>query len=471
MGHWLRLLALVAMTGCLSLREQIAQQERWVTSGNYKKAYQDAVALANDAGGAGADTNYWNADAGTLALLCKDWQGALHHLDTADNGFNDEARRVIGAGVVSHGVAIATNDGVMNYAPEGVDRVFVNLYKAIAYGKVGNLRAMRVELNRVRQRQNEWFYFCTKDIAKQALQLAAQSKEERQITQQTLQNVSTTAVELVSTRVAQEVALEQPSAIHFFERLRGFGNAYASHLTGITRWCAGDSSRNDLAMAAALAPENRFVVKDCVDAERKEPTNRIWVYVEDGLAPKRVSKSMTVSYPSIGSRGLGISTMSFDMPELKRRMSAALGYRVNGVPLEPLADIETLVEDQFNRAKTGILVRQIARTVSRVIAQEVTQAVLYQQDKNGFLPLLASLLFIFYDVSTTAADLRCADLLPKTVWMGALERPVNGRVTITPQGLEGMTVTLTSTGNALLWVRKPSRQAPATLIEIELDHH
>ncbi len=462
-------LALFAMTGCMSLKEQVQQQEKLVSAGDYASAYENASAAAGKAGPSGADINYWNAEAGTLALWCKDLPGAVNYLDEADNGFNHEARRLIGAGAAAQAAAIATNDCVLNYAPEGLDRVFVNLYKALAYGGSNDPRAMRVELNRVRQRQNEWFYLCTKDIAKQESQLSSMSATERTIAQKTLKGAEKVSVAMLEKEAASAVSSEQPAAVRFFARLQGFGNAYASHVTGVTRWCAGDASRNDLAQAAALAPSNRFVAEDASRAGSSSPKNRVWVYVEDGLAPRRHEKSMILPYPSIAGRANAISTITFSVPRLEERAAAASGYTVNGTRLEVLADIDALAKDQFNRAWTGILVRQIARTVSRVIAQEATQAALRKQDPA--VSFVAGLALAAYDISMNAADLRCADLLPKKVWMGALERPANGKLTVTPQGQKAITVTLKSSGNALLWVRKPSRQAPATVVEIDLDKH
>ncbi len=475
-------IGMMALTGCLSLQEQLDRQEAWVTRGDYVSAYDQAATLAEDASPDGADANFWQVDAGTLALMTGDLQGATKHLEAADQGFNDEGRRLIGAGAVDQSKAILTSDCLLNFAPEGNDRVFVNLYKALAYGGEQDLRSMRVELNRVRHRQNEWFYVCTKAIAQQEEELAALSRKEREAVLATVNRASSPSVGVLDLSVAAKTASESQDATRFFTRLRGYGNAYASHLTGVARWCMGDASRNDLLMAQALAPYNAFVKQDCALAEKGVPSGRVWIYVEDGLASKRVAKSMTLPYLSIASKGTAASTIHLEVPVLKSRQSAASLYTVNGVELNVLTDVDALVKDQFDRAWIGILTRQVARTLTRILAQEATQAAIRQRAKKQeqagetakarqtqSLAGIVGILFSLFDQAMSAADLRCGDLLPKWVWMGAIERPSNGQVTIVPRGSAATTVKLRSKGNAVLWVRKPSAAAPMKVIEIDLD--
>ncbi len=455
-------LATVA-TGCLSLQEQIEQQEHWVSSGQYAKAYAEAATLADDAGVNGADWNFWNADAGALALMAGRPKDAVVHLDAADHGFNDVSRRVYGSSAADTAAAVLVSDGVTPYAPEGVDRVFVNFYKALAFGVQGDADAMRVELNRVRERQNEWFYTCASDIQEQEDSMKSLSKSERDLAEAALKGAKVPEVTQlqVSERQMEMLTQERADATKFFARLGGFANAYAAHVTGITRWCAGDNSRNDLALAYALAPHNTFVAQDhAMEKAGKKPENRVWVYVEDGLAPRRVSKQYVIPYSLHNMPGV----VTFDIPELKDRAAASMQYTVNGTQLQAIVDVDELMHDQFNRLKAGIITRQIIRTAVRVVAKEGSAAL----TDNELAKLFISILFIAYDVSTNVADLRCADVLPKNVWMAAIERPANGVVTVR-SSYDTQTVPLTTKGNTLIWVRKPAAGAAATVLVVDLD--
>ena len=452
------------LTGCLSVRERIETQTLQVQMGDYSSAY---AAAAEAATGDDVDTPFWSAEAGALALMAGTPAAAIPHLDAADNGFNDVARRYNGAGAMDTLAATLGNDCALPYAPEGLDRVFTNLYKALAYGATGDIGGMRVELNRARQRQYEWFYRCTEDIAE--ADTGDLSDDESKWVRAHVAEESGHPARL-STAVAEAASRESADAARLFGNLRGFGNAYASHVTGVARWCAGDASRNDLAMAAALAPGNAAAQADCA-AERRgaRPSARVWVYVEDGLAPRRTERAFTLPYPSLAGHGAGFGTISFNVPKLESRPAAARGYAVNGVALQPLADVEALARDQFDRAWPGILTRQIARTLLRVAAQEGGQAVIRHNTDNALAPLLYSLAMAAYDVSTNAADLRCGDLLPKTVWMGALTRPADGRLTLSPLGGRPIALTLRPKGNAIVWVRRPTAGGPATVMTIDLD--
>ena len=187
------------------------------------------------------------------------------------------------------------------------------------------------------------------------------------------------------------------------------------------------------------------------------------------MAPRRVARPFTLPFPSLTGHGRGIGTLSFDVPKLESRPAAARGYAVNGVALQPLADVEALARDQFDRAWPGIVARQVARTAARVAAHEGGQAAIRHATDNALAPLLLSLALAAYDVSTNAADVRCADLLPKTVWMGALPRPADGRLTLSPQGGRAVSVALKPKGNALVWVRRPTAGGPATVMVVDLD--
>lgn len=450
------------LSGCLSLEQQLDKQASLVVAGQTSKAYADASdAAKND----NADTTFWQAEAGTLALMDGHPSAAIPHLDAADNGFNDVARRRYGASALDTAKAVSVNDTLMPYAPVGLDRIFANLYKALAYGAAGRPEAMRVELNRARQRQQEWFFHCTKAIA----DAESANSVQRQLAQrEAAQRVGD--AKPLDADTAMSIANGSTRAAQLFGRLKGFGNAYAAHLAGVTRWCAGDASLNDLAMAAALAPQNAYAQADNASEHKGgKPSGRVWVYVEDGLSPRRVSRPITIPYPSIAGHLNGIGTISFNVPSLENRPAAAGGYTVNGVALQPIQDVEALAHDQFRRAYPGILARQIARTVLRVTAQESGHAALRHGGNDPLLILLYDLAMISYDLSTNDADLRCADLLPKTVWMAALPRPQDGVLNLRPSGEAAITIRLSPKGNTAVWVRLPHAKSRATVLTVDLD--
>lgn len=466
-GMSLGLAVTVGLGGCLSLEGRLGEQTARVAAGDYAGAYQTAAA---EAAAGGVDGTFWSAEAGALALWEGKPQAAIPHLDAADNGFNDVARRRYGASAADTAKAVAVSDTLLPYAPEGLDRVFANVYKALAYGVAGDPAGMRVELNRARQRQYEWFYRCSEAIAEADAEADLDATGRRAVREAVAREGVAPPARLDAAVARAVTAGEGARAVRAFGALRGFGNAYAAHLAGVTRWCAGDSSLNDLAMAAALAPGNAAAQAD-LEAERagRTPRGRVWVYVEDGLAPRRVSNAFTVPYPSLAAHGEAFGTLSFDVPRLEDRPAAARAYAVNGVALSPLTDVRALAHDQFDRAWPGILARQVARTLLRVAAHEGGQAALRASADNALGPLVLSAVMGLFDVATNVADLRCADLLPRTVWMGALARPEDGRLTLTPAGGRSLSLTLRPRGNALVWVRRPTAAGPATVLVIDLD--
>ena len=461
---WCWLGVLLGLCGCLSLEDELARQEQQVQRGEVAAAYTAAAEAASEDG---VDQVYWQETAGTLAMWLGNPTVAVAHLSAADDGFNDVARRRYGATAGDTAKTLAVNDCLLPYAPEGPDRVFVNLYKAVAYGVQQKPGAMRVECNRVRQRQMEWFGVCAGEIASAADGKDLSTKQRKAVSQ-TVQKE--TKVAALSPQASHAISEESSSAAKYFTALQGFGNAYAAHLVGVARWCAGDSPRNDLAMAEALAPGVKTVAQDAAMAERGgRPQGRVWIYVEDGLAPKRVGRPYSIPYPSIAGHGAGIGTISFDVPKLVKRAGVSGNYTVNGTALERLADVDALAEDAFNREWPQIIARQVARTILRVTIHETGQAIIRNQTGNELAPLLFSLGMAVYDVSTNAADLRCADLLPKSVWVGALARPADGQLTLRGNGVPALSVKLNAAGNALVWVRYATRGSAPTVMVVDLD--
>lgn len=455
----------LSLSGCLSLSEELQRQEAEVRGGAFQSAYAQADAAA---GKENADTAFWHQEAGTLALFLGQPTQATAHLDSADNAFNDVARRYKGASAWDQSKAVAVNDTVLPYAPEGVERVFANFYKAIAYGATGDQAAMRVELNRTRQRQYEWFYTCTKALAEQQSDLSqAQQRMVKNAVASETEKAGTQSTQLDAASV-RSVVNDSGASATTWRALQGYGNAYVAHVAGITRWCAGDPSLNDLGFAAALASQNRFVQADrAEEAQGAVPSGRVWVYVEEALAPKRLPRTLIFPYPSIFGRGIG--TITYNVPSLKERPALASRYAANAVSLEPLQDIDVLVQNQFDRYFPGMLARQLTRIFLRVATHEAASAALRETDDSGLLTLLLDVVMLGYDVSTNASDLRCADLLPKRVWLASLQRPENGQLQVTADGRSLAKVTLQTRGNTLVWVRHLSPYTPPICYVIDLE--
>ena len=190
--------------------------------------------------------------------------------------------------------------------------------------------------------------------------------------------------------------------------------------------------------------------------------------MEDGLSPKRVGRPYSIPYPSIAGHANGFGTISFDVPKLVDRPAAHRAYTVNGQQLEVLMELDPLMHASFDRAWPGILARQVARTLLRISMQEGGQAALRAGSGTDAAALLWSLGMVIYDIGTNAADLRCADLLPKRVWVGSMVRPANGRVTVSPAGGSAFNIQLRGSGNALVWVRIPSPGATPHILVINL---
>lgn len=444
---WLPLLALAALTGCRTTDAILADQEAKVSYGRYAEAGIEPAKLADEGG---RDAACWQLHAATAAHLAADADEAIRRFDLAEDGFLDYDAR----GTLTEGAqgawSMMTSDAAMPYAGSGQDRVFACLYKAMNFGVNGNAAAVRTELNRALQHQENW-------LAERGAEIAAADAKMRTDTQAKAGSNAATAAAAPSRALADAGFAAQICA-H-----TGFDPATGGQLD---RLAADDYTNNYLLKFNEIFRRN-------VGDNGVKPANRVTVFVEDGLCPRRREWRLDLPLALIPGVNRYVQYAGMALPELVCRNAAATAYSVSAegatYPMPCVQDVDRLVKTEFDVFFKGALVREITRAVTRVMAQTAlgmaSQAAYGQHNRDGDIAsaflTLAQLGVAGWSAVETEADLRSWSTLPKAVYMIDVPRPAGGAVTVNC-GLEQVRVNVPE-GNTVIVVRKPSSAAPSVV--------
>lgn len=461
------LAAAAAFAGCRTADDVMRDYDAGFAAGAYSAGAAETDSLAAKGGD---DALLWHQLAGAAMRLDGDDDGARRNLDAAEHCYAANDTRGIFSRAASASFAMMTNDAMFPYDGDGVDRVFTCLYKAIDFLAAGAEDKARVELNRAMQYQKNWLYDRRKDIEAARKRFAADS--ERYIRSQKAsiagarERARLAAAPLADAQFCRYVAANcafDPSRDGDLEKLAGakaYLNPYALHLTGLFRWLAGDSDRNELRDAAALARRSRTAQRDAAGRKAREtPRDQVWVYIEDGLCPRRREWRFSLPLYYIPGAARYLPYVGMALPTLEYRAAGAADWRVAGAPTELLADIDAMVKAEYDIYMKEALAREISRTVIRA-CMEIALGILAERHKNqdDFWAYKAAQIGVaIWAAACTKADLRSWTALPKRVLVARVARPADGRLDISC-GRHALTVALPP-GNSIVFIRKSGPDA------------
>ena len=442
---WISALATSALVGCRSTDAILTDQEAKISYGRYAEAGVEPAKLADEGG---RDAPCWQLHAATAAHLAADADEAIRRFDLAEDGFLDfDARGALVQGAQGTW-SMLSSDMAMPYAGSGQDRVFTCLYKALNYGVKGNAAAIRTELNRALQHQENW-------LAERSAEIAAADAKMTAETQAKAGNSASTATAAPSRALADA---------GFAERIRsrtGFDPAVGGQLE---RLVADDYTNN------YLLKFNEIFRRNVGDSGPK-PANRVTVFVEDGLCPRRREWRLDLPLVLVPGVSRYVQYAGMALPELASRNAAVTAYSVAAggatYPLPVIQDVDRLVKTEFDVFFKGALTREITRAVTRVTAQAAlgvaSQVAGHGHDGDAAAALLklVQLGVAGWSAAETEADLRSWTTLPKSVYMIDVPRPADGVVTVNA-GLEKIQVNVPE-GNTTVVVRKASSAAPSVV--------
>lgn len=434
----------IGASGCRSTKDVMADYEANVLRGQFAAAAVEPSAKADEGG---KDALCWHLHAAAAGRLAGNNDEAVRRLDLAEDQFIDFDGRSKAGQALDTTVSMMTGDSAMPYSGSGQDRIFTCLYKAIDFGVMGKPMAVRTELNRAMLHQQSW-------RAERSAEIEAASKKLQED--------------------ARDYAKSNGAGVRSSDRTvgRAFGDAsFAAALRTNAGFDASRDGRLDLLAEddftnAYLSQVNATFRLYAGDSGPK-PQDRVTVFVEDGMCPRREEWRIDLPLILIPYAGRYVKYAGMALPKLVYRNAAVTAYSVSGAgatyPMAAIQDVDRLLKTEFDVYFRGALTREIVRAVTRVGVQVALGAVRDNvSDSNTRLALeLVQLGVAAYSFCATDADIRSWTALPKTVYMIDLPRPADGVITVNC-GTEQIKLNVQH-GNTMVFVRKVSSAAPSVV--------
>lgn len=300
-----------------------------------------------------------------------------------------------------------------DYRPYMSDALFVSYYQLWNALALGNRDDARVIINQSYARQQ--------DMSREYDALVQQIQSER----------------ADNTDLAERLDSENSQ----WRAFRDIMNPALMYLSGLYFLNTGDyaNAKTYLRRADGMAGDNKYVKSDLRAANaHTTPKNTVWVFIEDGFAPKLREDRMDtfVVFPT------GPATLSVAVSE---PLFAAPMPMVDGA--EIVADVDALFMTEYTQYRVNEALRAFASAASKA----ALQSALYNSDSDS-APLMG-LLATIYTLSTTNAEVRTWVTLPQRISVWRTTNDKTGLLEIKSGGNLVVTAEIPSAGNYLVYVR------------------
>ncbi len=467
------LFVVAAFCGC---RSPMTDYENCLVSGDYAGAALIAAAEIEEDDD---DELMWCLMSGGASRLTGDSDKAIAQFDKAEDIMIDHDGESVFARGVTGAWAMITNDKAFPYDGGGQDRIMTCFYKAIDFAAKGNPDAARTEFNRAAQHQENWLHERRQEIAdaqeRMEKDAEAYKKEKQSNDSGNKKNVAIDSGKVVDGAFANADFVSQVKAQAGFNidtdgildslLPADWMNPYVSHVTGVFRWLNNDECRNYLKDAASYSQKNQVAVQDFSQIEDgSRPQNQVWIWLEEGLCPKREEWRIDLPLILIPYANKYIMYAGMAFPRLVYRQSAGANWQVGTTPMTELVDMDAKIKTEFDVYFRGALTREITRTVVKIGSQVALGVVAENvRDTRTKYALKASQVALAaWAAGVTGADTRSWTTLPKKVYVARITRPSDGKVILF--GACGKVAEVeVPQGNSMVFVTKPSAQGSASV--------
>ena len=439
------LCAAISTTGCNAPKKHLSQFNDMVVAGNFAGAECFAQSRIKDRKRPGGEDLLWTLQVGSLERWQSNYTASTQAFDTCEDMMKhfDSENSGIGHTVGS----VAVNDNIVPYTGKIYDGVMVNTYKALNFMYEGRFDLARVEFNRALDRQRRAKEAFNKEIQK--VQGEVKEDKNNAMVQKSLDNPD------LKTRLA-----ESYPSLYDFSVYPDFVNPFATYMAGVFFAVEGDYNKavGLLKESAGMVGDNTYVLADFGAVEHALDTgtavpSTVWVVFENGLGP--VKEEIRIDLPLFIATD-NVRYFGIALPKLVRRFeampylevtAAGIGYRTQVV-----ADMDAVVQTEFNKDFQGILTRAIISASAKAVAQ-------YALEKNNDNPG-AAIMMALYSFATTAADVRIWTTLPKNIQVAQVAMPQDRVVTAGGPGMAPTVLNIPDCNYAIVYVRMIHGAAP-----------
>ena len=426
-------------SGCNPAKSDLAVFNCQFEAADYNNAGLFAQKKIKNGKNPSGDDLLWTLQFASAERMQFNYRQAIASFDKAEEMMNFYAPQ---SEIVDAVGSTIVNDNVVPYKGAEYDGVMINTYKALDFLAEKNFDLARVEFNRALERQTRAKEHFAAEIRKLETQLANQK-----------QKTSADAGAMANDPNILKIVNAHYPNIDQFQPYPDFVNPAATYLAGLYFNLVGDYDKAGylLKETSGMVPDNTFIAEDLlltddVIAGKAKFENLVWVIFENGLGP--VKEEIRIDLPLFLATSRVYYT-GIALPRLQPRSIAhsCLFVRTDAgaYQTKQVADMERVIQTEFQKEFGGILARAIASAVVKAAAQ----ASLQNQRNGGW----AALVMAAYTAATTAADVRIWSTLPKDFQVARCAIPADRKLQISPDGGVPFEVNIPSCKNAIVYVR------------------
>ena len=348
--------------------------------------------------------------------------------DAAYEEFNKRNTDVTRASFSREATSVLFGANVNEYRPYMMDMLFVSYYQlwmALAESRYDDARVI---INQSYARQQDMSRAYAKTIENNKQELLKHSELNR--------------------------ALESDNTT--WTAYRDIMNPALMYLSGIYFLNNGEFSDAEtyLKRASGMMPNNSFIASDLKYAEKETvPNNTVWVFIEDGFAPKLVEKR--VSLPIVSGDVKSMVTVATSEPKF-------FNSTIKIDAAQDLANVDAMFMTEYNEYR----INDTARALTSAVARMALQSSVYNS-KNSVAPILG-LLSTAYSEITTNADIRTWVTLPKNISVMRVQKNKSGLIDLTSNGNLISQVSVPNDGNNyLVYVRVGKNKYDTKVIKLK----
>ena len=439
--------------GCQqNLRKTVAAIDSAYSAGEYDRAAKRAETALAENGDDAQDRLVWLLESGRTQQAAGGIDGSITAYDRAVDEVRPYLDSKAEATITEALVTTAVNQTMRIYRGTPPERIMLCTLQGANLLQKGDLARARVELNRAADFQQDAVQRHAKDIA------SAQEKADKEWKQKGWnQAIAAHATESVRKAQAEQTApapgapeptasaaAPAPAPATTDPATRGyasFANPFTSYLRAVflvaTSSESGDrqNARADLRAVQEMMPGHAAAAADIalIDAGTAHGSAAVtWVFFLTGMAPDYKEFRLDIPIP-VGR----VNYVSAAFPILRKHgdfVSTCAVAGEGGARSELLADMDAMVETDFDSRLPLIVTQEIISSAAKAAATWAASQAAYNSSSNSTAGILVQIAGIAYQAASTAADLRCWSTMPKQVAVLRVPTPANGRLDLVREG-------------------------------------
>jgi hypothetical protein len=461
-------------SGCSSFqqRNQMADFNSAYSTGDYQSAL--AVVDVETTEGESIDSEKYLLELlhqGEMYRLSGQNEKAAETFDLAEEGMKYLDTESIAEEAGEGFMAVMVNDSERDYEALMSEAVLVNTYKGLSFLAAGNNDYARVEFNRADDRTRRAVEFFQKQISEQKDALSEEAQEDGS-------NASIVSNNLQSDGVTSAIA-ENYGAPSSWSVYPNFIVPASTYLHGVYFLANAktssdfDKAATSLKRVAEMNPDSNILQKDAdlasgladgsIPASELPP--QVWVVYENGLGPVLEETRFDIPLILFHGNQEAPAYIGIALPKYADRNAVPgnLEVEVDGQAVassDQISDMGTVIRTELKERFPGVLTRAMASAVVKAVIQNEAA------EKFGVWGQLGAAALT---VATTQADLRGWQAMPDHWQATRFDRPDDGEITLVDsRGSRLGTVNIPDQRFSLVYVKRPTALAPATVITMDL---